>query len=137
MMLFCISALSHAGNLSVEQRLINKVLRALSPSAPPRKIYYEGAYLPEIFRNNPEVRLVSDPRNAQIIVANRVAEKLERYHKPILVLQYRLLKSYSLAVGAYFWQKGRPNIVMIRQRLQRMRIRLPHDFERYIETTLW
>jgi hypothetical protein len=135
--LLCIPALLGAGPLTAEQRLINRVFHALSSSRSPYRIYFEGSQLPEILRNNDEVRLVSDPREAQIIVADRVSKKLERYHKPILVLRYELLKSYSQAIGAYFWQKGRPNIVMIRQRLRRVGIRLPSDFERYIETTLW
>jgi hypothetical protein len=126
-----------AGSVRPEQRLITRILHALHPMGRPMQVYFEGRRPPDSLRDNPGIRLVSDPSDAQVIVADRYSGRLERFHKPILVLRYDLLKLYPSAVGAYFWQKGRPNIVMIRPRLRRAGIHLSGEFERYIESTLW
>ena len=57
--------------------------------------------------------------------------------KPILVLDYDLLKKHSNAVAAFFWQKGRPNIVFLKKRLQHFSISLPPTYEKYVEEQIW
>lgn len=37
------------------------------------------------------------------------------------------------AVGAFFWQKGRPNIIFSEKRLKELSIKLPNKFDKYIE----
>ncbi len=37
-------------------------------------------------------------------------------------------------VGAFYWKKGRPNILFIRERLLRKRIKLPPEYNRFIES---
>jgi len=37
-------------------------------------------------------------------------------------------------VGAFFWKKGRPNILFIRERLRKKRIKLPPEYNRFIES---
>jgi len=57
--------------------------------------------------------------------------------KPILVLDYELLTKYSNAVSAFFWQKGRPNIVFIKKRLEKYSISLPSTYDKYVEDKIW
>ena len=57
--------------------------------------------------------------------------------KPILVLDYNLLEKHSNAVSAFFWQKGRPNIVFLKKRLQHFSISLPPTYEKYVEEQIW
>ena len=57
--------------------------------------------------------------------------------KPILVLDYDLLEKHSNAVAAFFWQKGRPNIVFLKKRLQHFSISLPPTYEKYVEEQIW
>ena len=37
-------------------------------------------------------------------------------------------------VGAFFWKKGRPNILFIRERLRKKKIELPPEYNRFIES---
>lgn len=57
--------------------------------------------------------------------------------KPILVLDYELLVKHSNAVSAFFWQKGRPNIVFIKKRLEKYSISLPSTYDKYVEEQIW
>ncbi len=57
--------------------------------------------------------------------------------KPILVLEYNLLLKYDNAVSAFFWKKGRPNIVFISDRIKHFSISLPSSYDKYIEEKIW
>jgi len=37
-------------------------------------------------------------------------------------------------VGAFYWKKGRPNILFIRERLRKKKIKLPPEYNRFIES---
>jgi len=37
-------------------------------------------------------------------------------------------------VGAFYWKKGRPNILFIRERLRKKGIKLPPEYNRFIES---
>lgn len=58
-------------------------------------------------------------------------------NKPIVVLDYDLLKKYDNAVAAFFWKKGRPNIVFIKDRVKKFNIQLPKSYEVYQEERIW
>lgn len=62
---------------------------------------------------------------------------LECANKPIVVLDYDLLKKYDNAVAAFFWKKGRPNIVFIKDRVEKFNIKLPKPYEVYQEEIIW
>ncbi len=49
---------------------------------------------------------------------------------------YHTLVEHHDAVGAFFWQKGRPNIIFLRHSLERLGIVLSHEYEKYIENEL-
>ncbi|RLA70100.1 MAG: hypothetical protein DRG09_04090 [Epsilonproteobacteria bacterium] len=57
--------------------------------------------------------------------------------KPILVLDYELLEKHDNAVSAFFWKKGRPNIVFISDRIKHFSISLPASYDKYIEEKIW
>jgi len=47
--------------------------------------------------------------------------------------KYRLFMKEDRIIGAFFWQKGRPNIIFGKKRLERENITLSADFQKYIE----
>ena len=51
----------------------------------------------------------------------------------LFVTDYKLLKKYKNAVGAFYWKKGRPTIIFIRERVERKNISLPSSLEKYLE----
>ena len=46
---------------------------------------------------------------------------------------YKRLLSNKKYYGAFFWNKSRPNIVFVKQRLDEKSINLPKEYEGYIE----
>ncbi len=124
---------------TLEKRIMSKILRALTPHRQRVRVYYYGGSTPAGLRNNDAILLTSQLADADVVVLGSTPPRtlLRKIRQPILVLEYGMLRHVSRAVGAYFWQKGRPNIIMIRSRLSRAGIRLPAEFDRYIENTLW
>lgn len=53
--------------------------------------------------------------------------------KLILTSNYRKLLSDERYYGAFFWQKSRPNITFISQRLQQHGVKLPVEFDKFVE----
>jgi len=130
-------ASEHAAQL--EQKIFTRILQAITHHREPYYVYYHGKRLPVGLKNNSKIRLVGNPEAAEVIIigSSRFSSRFSALNKPILTLDYEQLKRYANAVGAYFWQKGRPNIVMIRSRLDKAKISLPSDFDRYIDNTIW
>jgi hypothetical protein len=53
--------------------------------------------------------------------------------KLVFTNKYRLFMKKPRIIGAFFWQKGRPNIIFAKERLERENITLSTDFQKYIE----
>lgn len=53
--------------------------------------------------------------------------------KLIMTNNYRKLLGDEKYYGAFFWQKSRPNITFISQRLQERNVKLPLEFDKFIE----
>lgn len=51
----------------------------------------------------------------------------------ILTNNYKQLLKNKKFIGAFFWSKSRPNIVLIKQRLNYNNVNLPKEYNRYIE----
>jgi hypothetical protein len=54
-------------------------------------------------------------------------------NKPIFTNNYRLFKNFPQIIGAFFWQKGRPNIIFDAERLKEQNIVLDPSYDKYIE----
>ena len=51
----------------------------------------------------------------------------------IFSTSYYLYEHSPMIVGAFFWQKGRPNIIFRQKQLENLGINLPKDFRKYVE----
>jgi len=125
-------------HLSIEQKIVNKITHALFPHKKVVCVYSYGLENSLEFKNNPYAKLVDNVKKADLLfIGKSDFDKKKISKKPIIVLKYSLLKKYPSALGAYFFQKSRPNIVMLEPRLKKMHIKLPKEFERYTESKIW
>ncbi len=51
----------------------------------------------------------------------------------IFSTSYYSYEHSPMVVGAFFWQKGRPNIIFRKKKLEHLSIKLPKEFQKYIE----
>jgi len=76
--------------------------------------------------------MVQTCKDADIIVITNSDMVQKCQHKLIFGTRYHHLDN-NYVVGAFFWQKGRPNIVFSADVLSKNNIILPISFEKYIE----
>jgi len=133
-----VSGFAKEAHLSIEQKIVDKIAHALFPYKRVVNVYSYGLEDTSLFQNNSDVKLVSSIDKADILfIAKGDFDQKKISKKPMIVLSYSLLKKYPSALGAYYFQKSRPNIVMLEPRLKKMHIKLPNEFERYIESKIW
>jgi hypothetical protein len=46
---------------------------------------------------------------------------------------YEKLLNDDIYLGAFFWNKSRPNITFIKARLEKNKIKLPNDYDKFVE----
>ncbi|BBG65961.1 hypothetical protein NNO_1258 [Hydrogenimonas sp.] len=101
-------------------------------------IYTDDPSYKKIFVNEENIVETGFCNDADLILSSR----LERYRSKCPPTPLRLyfatdysdyMKNRDVAVGAFFWQKGRPNLILNEKVLKRLRIELPAEFDSYIE----
>ncbi len=136
--LLSLCAFAEDNSFSIEKKILTKISHVLVPEKKVISIWYFGSKIPLSLSNNSFFDIVDDYKKADLIIIDEIGWKVKLdLHIPIVVLEYSLLKDYPDAVGAYFWQKGRPNIVMITPRIDKIGIKLPAEFKRYAESKVW
>jgi len=120
-----------ASDIELATRIYTTIARALTAKSAP--LFYIHGDIEEL-QENPAIRRTDNCLAADIIIAAHL-EGLppECLHKPLFASRYRLFRKHEEIVGAFFWQKGRPNIVFSAVRLQQLGITLGAEFTPYIE----
>ena len=81
-------------------------------------------------------RGVQDCREANFIFIKRGAkidEVCKNKERLFFTNNYRKLLSDTTFFGAFFWNKSRPNIVFIKERLKSYSVSLPKEYEKFVE----
>jgi len=124
-----------ASIVSVEQKIYASVLKALYGKDKTVLVWTDDQEKRLVFYHIANVKIVKDPQNADILFV---------YHnmdintdKPIFVGSYRLLKHYKdKAIGGFYWQKGRPNLLFLGPNLQKLGMHVDKTLKQYIDEGL-
>lgn len=87
----------------------------------------------EILSYSKSMKSAASCSNADMIITH--TKNLPRCDKEVLVFatNYLAFKELPNAIGAFFYQKGRPNIIFRKENLEKYNIMLPSEFNKYIE----
>lgn len=94
----------------------------------------------DIFSDSSHIKLTSKLEDANIaLVTNHktlkyvLDKKRASYKSPIIfVTDYKLLKESHDIVGAFYWRKGRSQLLFIKDRLANYGIDLPYDYQKFV-----
>lgn len=78
------------------------------------------------------ITLVSSCEEAELVVTRQTQTEQGCDRKPAIVLSYRAFKNRQDAVGAFFWQKGRPTVVYSKTRLDAFGLIVSDDLKKYV-----
>ena len=102
------------------------------------KLYIENQEYATVFKEAEHFLLVDKAEDADIILITskseieRLKDKTLSKHTVLFTTRYRLLKSYDNIVGAFYWRKGRSQLVFIKERLENHQIKLPQNYTKFI-----
>ena len=126
-----ISSILFASSAEIEKKICNKLLEMIFQEKSSIKIWHNSKNSYKILNHNKFI-FVKTPDFADILIVDHYEEILA--DKPIFVRKYHLLKKYrDRAIGGFYWQKGRPNIIFIKDNLEKYGINIPDKLKKYIE----
>lgn len=120
---------------NTETLIIEKIAASLFPS---QKItaWGETADQKNMIQQSNKINAVENAADARlIIVAKKIPQNLFK-NSIIITTEYSLLEKDDRIIGAFYWQKGRPNLLFLRERMEKAHITLGHEFDKYIEDSL-
>lgn len=102
------------------------------------KVWSDNQKIIDSFKKLGGLNISKSFKDAQLIVLNNKSNLLKNsIDKHIFVLDYDLLEEIPNSFGAFFWKKGRPNIVFIKPRLEEQSLRLSTTLQPYTEDKIW
>lgn len=100
-------------------------------------------YIPEISNVEKEVyskffNLSDSCENANFIYIKKSIDtnslcKSTQNEKIFFTNNYEKLLNDNRYLGAFFWNKSRPNITFIKTRLEKQKVELPNDYDKFVE----
>ncbi|ADN08974.1 hypothetical protein [Sulfurimonas autotrophica] len=126
-----IGTILSADDLQVESAIYNKIISAVTKKEKPKVYIYKHCKSLEKYPGN--IKLVSNCKDADIVIVTTLKDIPKVcYGKNMFGTKYSHLKNPNV-LGAFFWQKGRPNILFYKYRLDQNHIKLDKSFNKYIE----
>lgn len=125
--------------IDVKAKLYENIAQALTGN----RVVKVSAFCPhlqDVVKHAKNLQLTDDCTRADCHLADTeyaLPRHCREDGKPLFLNSYQSLRRSKFAVGALFWQKGRPTLIFLRKRLEYLNIRLPSDFEHHIEERLW
>ncbi len=129
---FTLFLYTHADDKQLASSLLYKVAQALTSKQTPNVYLHHKEKIKFDFDFS-KFSIVNNCKQADIVILPTTKELQRQCRKKILFgTNIKTLKQRRV-IGAFFWQKGRPNMILYKKRLQQKRIKLDRSFSKYIE----
>jgi hypothetical protein len=129
LLVLVIPAFSQPNPDYIEVRLIEKILTDMANKQPVNVcvINYD---VNKILNYSTYLR-ITNCENADFMIIGKDTEEIN-HNKPAIVFDENLIKKVENAVGALYWKKGRPQLIFIKNRLDKYKIQLPSEYKGYL-----
>ena len=125
-----------ASRSDTERKIYDTLIHAILPK---EKVIYVWSDSKELTRELKKIKnivLVPKLKEAKIAIVKKT-EIPTQCSCLLFVTSYKQLKRYKdKAIGGFFWQKGRPNILFLKKNLQKEGVSLPKSMQQFIEEEL-
>jgi len=134
LLLFSTSA--YSGELDVAAKIIEKIASALIKNQT-ITVYARTPYERKIINHSDKMRLAQQCEKADFLLLKSDQDIPSACQESMIFFtQYKAFKRHPNGVGAFFWQKGRVNILFLQKRLTKFNITLPPEWQSYTEEKL-
>ena len=101
------------------------------------KIYVDDPDFLDIFKNKQAIKQVKDCFKADIIItenSKNIQNNCKKKELNIISTTYKDYKqNRSIDFGAFFWQKGRPNMLINSKVIKERNISIPRSYYKYLD----
>ncbi len=124
-----------ASNISTKDKIIMMIMDNIYTSEQ-KVIYFDDKKMAEVFSKKYEI--ASSCENSNFIILSKKTELPNKCkEKNIFVLRYDLLYDIPQGFGAFFFKKGRANIILLKNKLKKHGIETSKELEPYLEDRVW
>ena len=85
----------------------------------------------KVFINSKYLKIVDNPIKCDIILANDKNDLKNSNNKIVFTNEKELLEEQENVIGAFYWNKGKPEIVFMKERIEKNNLKLQEGFEKY------
>ena len=129
--IFLLITTVNAGDIKKASSIFNMVIKNIAHKNTPK--VYLHVEIESIKKYPKDLKITTNCSDADVVVLSTLKNIPSTCKDKILFgTRYSHLKNNNV-VGAFFWQKGRPNILFYKKRLDKYNIRLGSGFDKYIE----
>ncbi len=122
----------YADDIHLESSIFATIVQSVTKKKAPKVYIYKK--IPSVLKYPNSMKIVKDCALADIVLLSSIQNiPKECKGKVFFGSRYKHLKNPQV-VGAFFWQKGRPNILFYKNRLEKYHITLDKSYDKYIET---
>jgi hypothetical protein len=123
-------------------KIYHSVFNALALN-PPIHVYTNDNEYRDVFQHSKKIVLTDNAKESDIVLITNertlndilytMNENVDISKKPIMfVTNYHFLKISDKIVGAFYWRKGRSQLLFIKKRLKHYGITLPEEYQRFM-----
>jgi hypothetical protein len=129
LLVLVIPAFSQSNTDYVEVRLIEKILIDMTDKQPVNVcvINYDANKI----LNYSKCLRITKCENADFMIIGKDSEEIDR-NKPAIVFGEDLIKKVKNTISALYWKKDRPQLIFIKNRLDKYKIQLPSEYKGYL-----
>ena len=121
----------NASDIKLESSIFNKLVSAVTKKTDAKVYFHKN--IESLNKYPGELKVVTDCTKADMVILSTNKDIPATCKGKILFgTRYSHLKNKEV-IGAFFWQKGRPNILFYEKRLKKNNIKLDSSFDKYIE----
>ena len=129
-LLFFTVTFSLSSQISISTKIVGKIIYALNSDA---KIWINKKTNYKDVVDTSVLNIVNYCNDANIVMINsNKTIPINCKDLPIVTFDYNLLSKNKNAVAAFFWKRGRPNIIFIKDRLDKFNISIPNKYQSYL-----
>jgi hypothetical protein len=137
LIIVALTTLLSASDSTIEQKIYKVIIEALVPNQETIRVWSDDKKYSKLLSSVDNIIFINNPNDADFLLLDHYHKGITHARGVIFVTNLQLLEDMQKsAVGGFFWQKGRPNILFLRQNLRKEHITLPNSMQEYIEDEL-
>lgn len=131
-----ISSILYSSETLIAAKIIDKTVSALFPEKKRLKSWGSTAYHRDIISKTTRLVEAMTLEEAEFYLVGEKISKLIDKKGVIFTTDIDLFYNDERVIGAFYWQKGRPNLIFLRERLEAYELPISSELQDYIEDEL-